>query len=150
MGGKQKKRAQMEAEGKRPLPTVPQEPAWFRNRGDWDGDENGGGGIGRGRGFERDAGVGLELVGEHCRVDRHGHRGVEAHVVLYGELADARRRDGLRQPRLRAEQVLEEVRERRRCAVGVNRHLELRVLDWVRRARYLLRDRVRVADFGLG
>ena len=42
----QKKRAQMEAEGKRPLPTVPQEPAWFRNRGDWDGDENGGGGGG--------------------------------------------------------------------------------------------------------
>ena len=42
----QKKRAQMEAEGKRPLPTVPQEPAWFRNRDDWGGDENGGGGGG--------------------------------------------------------------------------------------------------------
>ena len=37
------------------------------------------------------------------------------------------------------------MRERRRCAVGVNRHLELRVLDGVRRARHLLRgmDRVR-------
>ena len=37
----QKKRANMmDADGKRPLPTVPQEPAWFRNRGDeYDGEE---------------------------------------------------------------------------------------------------------------
>ena len=40
------------------------------------------------------------------------HRCVEAHVVLHGELADARLRDGLGQPRLRAEQVLGRYRVR--------------------------------------
>ena len=36
----QKKRAnQMDADGKRPLPTVPPQPAWFRNQDEWDGEE---------------------------------------------------------------------------------------------------------------
>ena len=55
----QKKRAnQMDADGKRPLPTVPQEPAWFRNRDDWDGEEGDDGGVGGEEGEEGEEGMG--------------------------------------------------------------------------------------------
>ena len=55
----QKKRAnQMDADGKRPLPTVPQEPAWFRNRDDWDGEEGDDCGGGGEEGEEGEEGMG--------------------------------------------------------------------------------------------